>query len=392
MSNEQIHKLLKEFRRLRLERGITAEQLESRLILGTGWIEDIEEGNVSITLEMFFALLKETGITLNDISSAVLDNTNEIEVPRAIRAEQHGKNLKVLFKYAKFDSQYLLHNASLEQFNQVLKCLRDGLSRLVTADEQKKEAIKTESVASAFKLAVTLWPKANPSDLWWFVVYRAYLDQFNHPSIYSRMSFEQSWKRTGGWALEEVLVRHYGPALREVGINLFIASKDQRIRLLSQANISERLEADKADVLLTGIIDGVEIFFGIVHVKASFAERRTDDVPMSKALVDAGYVSPLWTMDCKSSPSVNPNNKGELGAVKTKTLDVRSAKRKDIEDDGYFSACFSYNTNTIATPESQDAAARIFVCNFASPDADDFFNYINERWQIFKKDLKATQK
>jgi len=61
-----------------------------------------------------------------------------------------------------------------------------------------------------------LWPHANPSDIWWFVVSRAYHDPFNHPAHYARLDLGQSWKRTGGWALEEVLVRHYGPALAVV--------------------------------------------------------------------------------------------------------------------------------------------------------------------------------
>lgn len=392
MSSELVHSLLGEFHRLRVQKGITSEALESKLILGSGWIEDIEQGNLAVTLETFFALLNETNISLKEISSGVLNNTNNIHVTRKIYAEQDGKDLKILFDYAKFDAQYILENATIKEFNQVLKCLRDHLSKLVIVQDRLKEAIKTEAVANTFKLAVSLWPEANPSDIWWFIVYRAYLDPFNHPSIFSRMSFEQSWKRTGGWALEEVLVRHYGPELKKAGINLFIASLEDRRRLLKQAKTLDRLEADKADVLLTGTIDGEEIFFGIVHVKASFAERRTDDVPMSKALVEAGYVSPLWTMDCKSSPSNQPINKGELGVIKNNEKDKRSAKRKDIEDDKYFSACFSYNRNTKPTPEAQKASARIFVCDFKSPYKDPFYDFILEQWNKFKKDLKPNQK
>lgn len=136
-------------------------------------------------------------------------------------------------------------------------------------------------------------------------------------------------------------------------------------------------------MLLTGEIKGKEVFFGVVHVKASFAERRTDDVPMSKALVDGGYVSPLWTLDCKSTPSANPLNKGELGAAKKNDEDRRSAKRKDIEDDGYFSSCFSYNKNTIPTPINQESKARILVCNFNGVHQDPFYNFIVESWHHF---------
>jgi hypothetical protein len=136
--------------------------------------------------------------------------------------------------------------------------------------------------------------------------------------------------------------------------------------------------------LLTGANKDREKFMGVVHVKASFAERRTDDVPMSKALVKAGFASPLWTMDCKSGPSEHPTNRGELGVALDRSGDRRSAKRKDIEDDGYFSACFSYNSNTVPTPPKQKAKARIFVCNFNNPD-DQFSRFIISEWIRLQK-------
>jgi hypothetical protein len=141
---------------------------------------------------------------------------------------------------------------------------------------------------------------------------------------------------------------------------------------------------------LVGVTDTGPVCFGVVHVKASFAERRTDDVPMSKALVEAGYCSPLWTMDCKSSPSPLPINRGELGPAKpTIGVDRRSAKRKDIEDDGYFSACFSYNRNTVPTPATQDAAGRIMICDFTNPSDDAFVKFIQAEWERFKSTRTA---
>lgn len=178
------------------------------------------------------------------------------------------------------------------------------------------------------------------------------------------------------------MVRHYGPFLKQHDINLFIASSEVKERLLKTVQADQRLEADKVDVLLTRKTKTGEKLFGIVHVKASFAERRTDDVPMSKALVDAGYTSPLWTMDCKSMPSLRPNNKGELGLAREDERDTRSAKRKDIEDDGYFSSCFSYNSRTVPTPAGQNVRARVIVCNFNNPD-DAFSRFVNDSWKTF---------
>lgn len=380
--SELLRKLLSRVKERRTKKNISSEMIEESLIIGPGWIDSFESGEVSISLEMLLSLLKEMDVPFSDITENHKIR-NEQEFPRNIYTKKNNSGIDICFKYAKYDAIYFLEKATVSEFNQVIRELRNGLAKLVSENENQSEALKTEAVTRSFIRAVKFWPHANPSDIWWFIVYRAYCDPYNHPAKFSRLSFEQSWKRTAGWALEEILVWHYGPSLQEEGIRLFIAPTDERVKFLDQAQVSDRLEADKADVLLTGVIDGKEKFFGVVHVKASFAERRTDDVPMSKSLVEAGYVSPLWTLDCKSTPSAKPFNKGELGLSKGKQEDKRSAKRKDIEDDGYFSSCFSYNKNTIPTPNTQDSNSKIFVCDFNNPSGDEFYQFIIDRWHQF---------
>ena len=244
--------------------------------------------------------------------------------------------------------------------------------------------MQTDSVAEAFLLATRTWPAANPSDLWWFIVYRAYCDPSNHPGESAGRDLDQSWKRTGGWALEEVLVRHYGDHLRSRGIGLSIPKGQQKRDLLAQPSIPGGVTLAKVDVVLTGQTRGAEVCFGVVHVKSSFAERRTDDVPLSEALIASGYTSPLWTMDCKSAPSARPQNRGELGQPWTGGSDTRSDKRKDIEDRGRFSACFSCNANTIPTPSRFLTESRVVVCGFRDPD-DRFSRFLLDAWDRFKR-------
>ncbi|MBY5986858.1 helix-turn-helix domain-containing protein [Roseovarius atlanticus] len=361
--------VLDRLKTLRENNKITETELEERMILGPGWVSRFESGTTVPSIDMLLAMLHEMGSSLPELFEGLPDHPETAEVERTIFAEPDGDNLTVFFRYANFDARYTLPNATLDQFEDVVKTMRDTLSRLATADEIAKEAIKTNAVANAFIRSVNTWPHANPSDLWWFLVYRAYCDPYNHPATYARLDFAQSWKRTGGWALEEVLVRHYGPFLRSNGVNLFIADRATTQAIVDNLDVGDRIEADKIDVVISNGKTGD--FMGVVNVKASFAERRTDDVPMSNALSKAGYLSPLWTMDCKSMPSATPRNRGELGVA----VGNRSAKRMDIEDEGYFTGCFSYNRNTNPTEAGVPVERRIQVCDFQNPD-DAFTRFI----------------
>ena len=287
-------------------------------------------------------LFERVGVTASDILGSMTTTATE-------------DGLAIQFKYDQYDAEYLLLGATQGEFNEVLTILKDGL-----ASGHKR----SYAVAEAFLRAVQVWPDANPSDLWTFVINRAYCDRSNHPDTSARLNLEQSWKRTSGWALEGLLVAHYGEFLSQNGIVIKIGNKAQKSALLGSIDVPG-IVPDKADVLLLYDSDGVEQLLGVVHVKASIAERRTDDVPMSQALIEAGYLSVFWTMDSKSFPSAYPVNRGEFGEVDDQQM---SDKRRDFEEHGYFSACFSYNQNTIPTPDGDCAAARIRICDFRDPD------------------------
>ncbi len=381
-ASKLVVEIMARLRTLRENAGISEAELEERLILGPGWVSRIESAEAVPTIDILLVMLNEIGGSPSDLFGELAVEESGAELQRVLFAETEGNDLLIRFRYADHDATFRLADAKLTDFEEVLATLRNRLADLVKPGAQAG-AIKTDAVAQAFLTAVEKWPHVNPSDIWWFVIYRAYCDPFNHPADYARLNLEQSWKRTSGWALEEVCIRFYGPYLKTRGINLVIATGERKRDLLNQLEVSDRFEAAKVDVVLAGDTKDGEQCFGVVHVKASFAERRTDDVPMSQALIRAGYTSPLWTMDAKGGPSEHPENKGELGVALTKDDDRRSAKRKDIEDDGYFSACFSYNANTVPTPKRQDAQARIVRCDFSKPN-DAFARFIVAEWKRFK--------
>jgi len=350
--------------------GVDRADVERQLILGPGWLEKLESGSVPVPTDLLLALAH---LSRTDLASLVegIGVDHPATLRRALFATTTSTGIELHFAYGDYDASYALDGASIEEFEVVLSTLRDALA---------SSSGKADAVTSAYLTAVRLWPSANPSDIWWFLLYRAYLDPFNHPASDARRNFHQSWVRTAGWALERVLVRHYADALRAHGVRIFIASAQEKLALLPRVDLARRLEADKVDVMLTGTINGLETFLGAVHVKASFAERRTDDVPLSEALIGAGYMSIFWTMDCKSAPSVSPVNRGELGAVLIGDTDKRSAKRRDFEVEGSFSACFSYNQRTERTPDDQTAAARVYRCTFANPN-DEFVRFVVDGWR-----------
>jgi transcriptional regulator with XRE-family HTH domain len=378
--SETVRSLLARLKALRKQAGVTTAQMDERLLIGPGWTERFENGEVAPSIDLLVAMLNILNVPPQDFFAAH-DWDTASRVPREMWAEQAGKDLLIHFRYNDYDAEYRLKGATLQQFEDVLRVLR---SRLAGEERNAGDAMQTDAVAETFLATTRAWPTANPSDLWWFLVARAYCDPFNHPAANAHRDFGQSWKRTGGWALEEVLVRHYGPFLRAKGVDIVVAKGEQKERLLGQLRVDRRLEAAKVDVLLTGARRGQEVCFGVVHVKASFAERRTDDVPLSQTLIRAGYTSPLWTMDCKSSPSAHPLNRGELGVALDEGPDRRSNKRRDIEEDGYFTACFSYNSRTAPTPADQAARARVTVCDFRRPN-DGFARYVLSEWQRFTR-------
>jgi hypothetical protein len=139
----------------------------------------------------------------------------------------------------------------------------------------------------------------------------------------------------------------------------------------------------KLDLALYGYHKGGNLIFGGVHSKASLAERVSDDVPCSEAMMKKGLTSFLYTFDSKSFPPPAGDliNRGELGSN-----EQPSDKRKYIEEHGSFDACFSYNLRTIPSPESTTSGKRIFVCSL-KPNEDVFPSQVLEAWERYKQTL-----
>jgi len=220
-----------------------------------------------------------------------------------------------------------------------------------------------EVIAETFAFLLHNSPKANASDLWHHVVYRLYCRLLNR---YKPQNPNQSWVRASGEALELFVEHWYSGLLEPYGIDITaLISRESKRRVLVEMGLGAEVGDSKLDVALyLRAKNSDRIVIGGVHVKASLAERVSDDVPASRAMMRKGHFSPLWTLDVKSFPDGDLVNRGELG-----TPESPSEKRKYIEEHGEFDNCYSANSRSVASKGQTRSGKRIYTINLSEqPD------------------------
>lgn len=212
-------------------------------------------------------------------------------------------------------------------------------------------------IQSAFLHVLRNCPEANASDLWHHVVYRLYCTTLGR---YRRQDPKQSWVRAGGEALELVVQEWYTPVLAPYGVRIqALIGNDLKKKALKEMGIEGTVGAAKLDMALYRRNIGAHEWkiFGGVHVKASLAERVSDDVPASRAMMRKNFLSPLWTLDVKSFPPPHGDliNRGELG-----TPTNPSEKRRYVEEHGDFDHCYSANSRSVPSGGPTPSGKRIY--------------------------------
>ena len=145
-------------------------------------------------------------------------------------------------------------------------------------------------------------------------------------------------------------------------------------------HLNANVGASKLDVALYLVNKKQKRIFGGVHVKASLAERVSDDIPASRAMMADGYFSPLWTLDVKSFPPPTGDlvNRGELGTPK-----APSDKRRYVENDGDFDNCYSGNGRSAPSEGDTKSGKRIVKIRL-SQQPDDFAREVIVRAEAFR--------
>lgn len=253
--------------------------------------------------------------------------------------------------------------------------LESDISKIYRKLNDGKGGKNRVAILEALTAAVDRFPDANPSDLYHHVVYRIYLRE------YTKTQADRSWVRAGGEALELFLQAHYNPLLNPKGIAVqWLYNDALKASALKEMGIQGEVGGSKLDIALYGNVNGRSVIFGGIHAKASLAERVSDDVPCSVAMMKRGLSSYLVTLDAKSFPPPNGDlvNRGELG-----TLAAPSDKRGYIESHGSFDACFSYNLRTVASPTKTASGRAIHVSTF-NPKRDPLPAVVEAAWIAFR--------
>ena len=252
--------------------------------------------------------------------------------------------------------------------------LESDISEMYKRLNNGKGGKNRDAIFQALNKAITSFPNVNPSDLYHHIVYRIYLRE------YTKTQADRSWVRAGGEAFELFLQTHYNALLNADGIFVKWLLNDQlRATALNEMGIQGDVGGSKLDIALYGTVRGKYVIFGGIHAKASLAERVSDDVPCSVAMMAKGLSSYLVTLDAKSFPPPLGDliNHGELGSLASP-----SDKRAYIESHGSFDACFSYNLRTVPSGGKTKSGRRIYVSTF-NPRTDPLPGVVVKAWKTF---------
>jgi transcriptional regulator with XRE-family HTH domain len=254
--------------------------------------------------------------------------------------------------------------------------LEDEISKIYKKLNHENGGKNRDAIFHALNVAITRFPDVNPSDIYHHIIYRIYLRE------YTKTQADRSWVRAGGEAFELFLETHYNRRLNPKGIFVkWLLNEKLRVSALQEMGIQSEVGGSKLDIALYGQLGGRMVAFGGIHAKASLAERVSDDVPCSVAMMRKGLSSFLVTLDAKSYPLPTGDlvNRGELGSIVDPT-----DKRAYIEAHGSFDACFSYNLRSVASGQTTKSGKRIYVSTF-SDQTDSLPRVVEAAWKTFSK-------
>lgn len=371
--------LIRELVRLREEKGETQTSLSAKINKPQSYLGKIESFerrlDVIELLDILEALQVAPKLFFQRVGWIPRTEINKaVPIRASVESTLNGVVMNLVL--ADFIHKVELDGIGVDEYLRLEESISSLFAKLNLADNVLKNR---DAIIQALTLCFDQHPAVNPSDLYHQVIYRLYLRE------YYLTATEQSWVKSGGDAIQLFCCKHYNTLLKQQGISVIrLSNKALSIKSLNEMGIHGKVGNSKLDIALYGTLNNEQVLFGGIHVKASLAERVSDDVPCSEAMMRAGYLSCLFTFDAKSFPPPNGDlvNRGELGSPESP-----SDKRLYIEKHGSFSGCFSYNLRTIPSLTETVSGRRIFVSKL--DHTDPLPQFILEFWESFKKSKRA---
>ena len=370
------HEIIAHLRQIREDRKITQTVLAEKLDSAQSLVAKVESAERRLDIVEFFDWLKALEYEPKQFFEEIgwfprhIEEAGLVPIPLRGQVEKHPRGVRVPLVWQGQNHYIVLEGTTTHKY---LKIEEEIVGLFGQLNQPKPPFKNREAIAQALLLAVDEMPDLNPSDVYQHIIYRLYIRE------YTQSKADHSWVRAGGEAVEVFIERRYRERLAAAGITIRALLSGRAKAEASAAMDLLSIGASKLDIALYGEHRGRQVIFGGIHSKASLAERVSDDEPCSRRMIEKGLVSILYTFDSKSFPPPHGDlvNKGELGSI-----EQPSAKRKYVEVDGIFSACFSYNLRSVPSPLTTPSNRRIFVSSL-KPEEDTLPDFIIDAWKQF---------
>lgn len=203
--------------------------------------------------------------------------------------------------------------------------------------QMNNQSKQSDAIRTTFNWAVSEYPYANASDIWYHGVYRQFINKRD-----DEQSALQAWRAVSGAAFEAFVREYYSYRLPDY-LSLVPVSDPEVNALFERLGGTENSASDLADIALVGEFNGEKQVFGGINCLTSFKGRLEEYTEGAEILQNHGLFAPVVSLDVYTSDD-SIDNHGELSTEYSRRKPARL-----VENDQAFSNVYSFNSRTDET-------------------------------------------